>query len=103
LLKGIDQVLRGELLKALDELGHGDEFVLVDRNFPAYSSGLEVIDLGEIKATRAAKAIFSVFPLDVFGDEPVSRMAYNGKKGISCDSLPRRCSICLLYLPQGNR
>lgn len=74
MLKGIDQVLRGELLKALDELGHGDELALVDRNYPAKSSGVTVIDLGEITAVRAVQAIFSVLPLDVFGDSPLRRM-----------------------------
>lgn len=79
MLKNIDPLLRGELLKALDELGHGNEFVLVDRNFPAYSGGLPVIDLGEVTAARVAEAVFSVVPLDTFGDVPVARMAYDGE------------------------
>ena len=77
MLKGIDPVLRGELLKALDELGHGQRFALVDRNFAAYAYGAPVIDLGEIDAKRAAAAIFSVFPLDQFSDTPLIRMAYD--------------------------
>lgn len=66
MLIGIDSVLRGELLKALDEMGHGERFALVDQNFPAYGVGAPVVDLGEISASRAARAILSVFPLDLF-------------------------------------
>ena len=78
MLKGIDPVLRGELLKALDEMGHGDTFALVDRNFPAYQAGKQVIDLGEVTASRAAHAVFSVFPLDTFGPTPLQRMGIDG-------------------------
>jgi L-fucose mutarotase len=33
-----------------------------------------VVDLGEISASRAARAIFSVFPLDPFVETPLERM-----------------------------
>jgi L-fucose mutarotase len=74
MLKGIDPLLRGGLLKALDEMGHGERFALVDQNFPAYGVGAPVIDLGEISATRATQAIMSVFPLDIFVETPLERM-----------------------------
>ena len=32
MLKGIDPLLSGELLKVLDEMGHGDQLLVVDRN-----------------------------------------------------------------------
>jgi len=73
-LKGINPILRGELLKLLDEMGHGECFALVDRNFPAYTAGSPVVDLGAVSAAVAAEALFSVFPLDVFGDSPLERM-----------------------------
>lgn len=74
MLKGIDPVLRGELLKALEEMGHGERLALVDQNFPAYGVGAPVIDLGEVSATRATQAIMSVFPLDPFVETPLERM-----------------------------
>lgn len=77
MLKGIDPLLRGELLKALDEMGHGERVALVDRNFGAYQYGKPVVDLGDVAADRAAQALFSVFPLDTFCDTPVARMAYD--------------------------
>lgn len=74
MLIGIDPLLSGELLKILDEMGHGDDLLLVDRNFPAFQSGRPVVDLGEVTTTRAAGAILSVFPLDTFVEQPLGRM-----------------------------
>ncbi len=39
MLKGISQLISPELLKVLCEMGHGDEIVLADANFPAESMG----------------------------------------------------------------
>ncbi len=74
MLKGIDPLLSGDLLKILDDMGHGDRLLLVDRNYPAAASGKPVIRLGEVSIIRAAKAILSVFPLDSFIDHPLQRM-----------------------------
>jgi len=74
MLKGIDPVLNGDLLRILDDMGHGDELALVDRNYPAVASGRPVIRLGEIGVERAVRAVLSVFPLDTFVATPVERM-----------------------------
>ena len=74
MLKGIDPLLSGDLLKILDDMGHGDQLLLVDRNYPAAASGKPVIRLGEVGVLRAAKAILSVYPLDSFIDHPLERM-----------------------------
>ncbi len=79
MLKNIDPVLTGVLLKALDELGHGEKLALVDRNYPSQSAGAQVIHLGEIGIIRAAEAVFGVFPLDSFIDQPLSRMQADDK------------------------
>ena len=63
MLKGVDPLLSGDLLAILDDMGHGDQLALVDRNFPAVSSGRPVIRLGEVTILRAAEAILSVLPL----------------------------------------
>jgi L-fucose mutarotase len=73
-LKGIDPLLSGDLLKILDDMGHGDVLMLVDRNYPAAASGKPVVRLGEASILRAAEAILSVFPLDSFIDRPIERM-----------------------------
>lgn len=74
MLKGIDPLLNGDLLKILDDMGHGDQLLLVDRNYPAAASGKPVIRLGEVGVLRAASAILSVFPLDSFIEHPLERM-----------------------------
>ena len=74
MLKNVDPVLTGTLLKALDEMGHGDTLALVDRNYPSVSAGPQVVHLGEIGIVRAAEALFSVLPLDSFIDNPLARM-----------------------------
>jgi L-fucose mutarotase len=74
MLKGTDPLLSGDLLKILDDMGHGDQLLLVDRNYPAASSGRPVIRLGEVGIMRAAEAILSVFPLDSFIPHPLERM-----------------------------
>ena len=74
MLKGVDPLLSGDLLKILDDMGHGDQLLLVDRNYPAASSGRPVIRLGEVTILRAAEAILSVFPLDDFIERPLERM-----------------------------
>lgn len=74
MLKGVDPLLSGDLLKILDDMGHGDRLLLVDRNYPSASTGRPVIRLGEASILRAAKAILSVFPLDSFVAHPLERM-----------------------------
>ncbi len=74
MLKGIDPLLSGELLRVLDDMGHGDQVALVDRNFPAYQPGRPVIRLGESGSLRALDAILSVMPLDSYVTYPIERM-----------------------------
>ena len=74
MLKGIDPLLSGELLRLLDEMGHGDQLLVVDRNYPAAASGRPVVRLGEVSVGRAIAAILSVLPLDGFVERPLERM-----------------------------
>ena len=78
MLKGIDPLLTGRLLKILDEMGHGDQLLLVDRNYPAASTGRPVVRLGEVGVVRTRAAILSVFPLDEFVEHPLERMEVDG-------------------------
>lgn len=75
MLKTIDPLLTGELLAILRDMGHGDEIVLVDANFPAARVAQRLVHLPGIAMDRAAGAILSVFPLDDFVDAPAAVMA----------------------------
>ncbi len=78
MLKNIDPLLSGELLKTLDDMGHGDRPALVDRSNPAHASGCTVIQLRGASLLQAAEALLSVLPLDSFVEHPLERMCPDG-------------------------
>jgi L-fucose mutarotase len=77
-LKNIDPLLTGALLRVLDEMGHGDVLGLVDRNFPAHRYGRPVFDMRGSDTETAGRAVLSVLPLDGFVDSPIVRMQVDG-------------------------
>ena len=85
MLKGIDPLLSAELLAVLARMGHGDQLALVDRNYPAASSGRPVVRLDGADLPAAARAILSLFPLDTFVERPVSRMQVVGDADVVPD------------------
>ena len=68
MLKNISPLLTPELLKILCEMGHGDEIVLADGNFPAASHNNRVVRLDAHGGVEVLKAIMSVFPLDTYAE-----------------------------------
>ncbi len=78
MLKAIDPLLSPDLLYVLQAMGHGDEIAIVDANFPAQSSGPDVVRLEAADATRTLDAILSVLPLDTFVPEACWRMEVVG-------------------------
>lgn len=76
MLKGISPIISPELLKALCEMGHGDELVIADGNFPSASVGKDaiVIRADGHGTSRMLEAILQLFPLDTYVDEPVALM-----------------------------
>ena len=81
MLKQIDPLLGPELLSTLRAMGHGDEIVIADANFPAASAGRPLIRLDGIDAPRIANAILSVMPLDDFVPECAWHMQVVGDPG----------------------
>lgn len=75
MLRGIDPILSPELLKILRAMGHGDEIVIADANFPAESNARRLVRLDGIDAGRVVRAVLSVMPLDSFVDDPAASMA----------------------------
>ena len=79
MLKSLDPILTADLLYALRAMGHGDDLVICDTNFPADSVARlsvlrRLIRLDGVTAPRAARAILSVMPLDPFVVKPAIRM-----------------------------
>lgn len=85
MLKGIDPLLNADVLQALRAMGHGDELVVADTNFPSDSVARATV-VGrllriEADAPRAIRAILSVTPLDTFVDDAAMRMEVVGSPG----------------------
>ncbi len=74
MLKGISPLLSPELLKILAEMGHGDELVIGDANFPAQSMGQRCVRLDGHGGVELLDAILNLLPLDTFVDAPVTLM-----------------------------
>ncbi|MBV8664195.1 MAG: ribose ABC transporter [Hyphomicrobiales bacterium] len=64
MLIGLDPLLGPELLQALRAMGHGDDIVLADANFPAAATARRLIRLDGCTLARALTAVLSVLPLD---------------------------------------
>lgn len=75
MLKHIPNILSPELLKILMEMGHGDEIVIADGNFPAASIAQKLIRLDGHGVPEVLEAILKFFPLDTYVDSPVALMA----------------------------
>ncbi len=68
MLKGISKIVSPELLKILCEMGHGDEIVIADGNFPSENYGKRVIRADGIGGEDMLKAVLSLIPLDTYAE-----------------------------------
>lgn len=76
MLKGISPIVSPALLKALCEMGHGDELVIADGNFPCESIGKNavVVRADGHGTAEILDAVLNLFPLDRYTDKPVAYM-----------------------------
>ncbi len=74
MLKGIPSILSPELLKILMEMGHGDEIVLGDGNFPAASMAQRLVRCDGHGVPEVLDAILKLFPLDPYVACPAALM-----------------------------
>jgi L-fucose mutarotase len=75
MLKNIPNILSPDLLKILMEMGHGDEIVIADGNFPAASIAQRLVRLDGHGIPEILEAILIYFPLDTYVELPVGLMA----------------------------
>ncbi len=78
MLRNIDPILSPELLYTLRAMGHGDEIVIADANFPGSSSGPDCIRADGSSASEVLQAVLSVMPLDTFVPDPALTMQVVG-------------------------
>ncbi len=74
MLKNISPILSPELLKILMEMGHGDEIVIGDGNFPAASMAQRLVRLDGHGVPEILDAILKLLPLDTYVEAPVALM-----------------------------
>jgi L-fucose mutarotase len=75
MLKGIHPAISPELLKILMEMGHSDELVIADGNFPAASVAQRLVRADGHGTSVLLNAILQLFPLDQYVAKPVGLMA----------------------------
>ncbi len=78
MLIGLHTALTPDLLRHLRAMGHGDEIVIADANFPGESCARRIERLAGVTATGALKAILSIMPLDTFVPAPARTMEVVG-------------------------
>ena len=74
MLKGISPVVSPELLKVIAEMGHGDELVISDGNFPGASVGRRCVRLDGHGGAEVMRGLIDLFPLDDFVEAPLAVM-----------------------------
>ena len=82
MLKGINPLLNADVLQALRAMGHGDDLIIADTNFPADAVARQTV-LGKLlridaSAADVVKAVLSLYPLDTFVDDAAARMEIVG-------------------------
>ncbi len=70
MLKNIPSILNPELLKIMMEMGHGDEIVIADGNFPAFAYPEKVVRLDGHGIPEIMDAMLKYFPLDPYVENP---------------------------------
>ena len=83
MLKGISPLLNADVLYALRAMGHGDDLIIADTNFPSDSIARKtrlgrLLRIDNVTAAEAAEAILSLYPLDTFVDDSAGRMEIVG-------------------------
>jgi L-fucose mutarotase len=83
MLKGINALLNAEVLHALRAMGHGDDLIIADANFPSQSVANQtalgrLVRIDGASAADAVAAVLSLMPLDSFIDDAAVRMEVVG-------------------------
>lgn len=82
MLKGVNPLLNADVLQVLRAMGHGDDLIIADTNFPSESVAKATAH-GELlridrDAAEVIAAVLSVYPLDTFVDDAAARMEIVG-------------------------
>jgi len=87
MLRNIDPILSPDCLHILRSMGHGDDLVIADCNFPSANCAKRLVRMDGISGTDALAAIVKLFPIDDFVTDPILRISVVGAP----DQLPPVC------------
>ncbi len=74
MLRNIPACISPDLIHALMTMGHGDEIVIADADFPAATHCRKLIRADGVDVSTLLEAILPLFPLDSFVEKPVITM-----------------------------
>ncbi len=74
MLKNIPSIIPPDLLKILMEMGHGNEIVIGDGNFPAAAYAQRLVRCDGHGVPEVLDAILKLMPLDTYVDAPLTLM-----------------------------
>jgi L-fucose mutarotase len=75
MLKNIPKNLSPELVKVLMEMGHGDEIVIADGNYPSASNARNLVRCDGLGVPELLESILKLLPLDTYVASSISFMA----------------------------
>lgn len=75
MLKNVPKLVSPELLKILCEMGHGDEIVIGDGNFPAVTNAKRLVRCDGLGVPEVLDAVLKLIPLDTYVESPAVLMA----------------------------
>lgn len=75
MLKGVPKIISPDFMKVLMEMGHGDELVIADGNFPAVTFGQRVVQCAGHGVPEVLEAVLKFFPLDIYVEKATTLMS----------------------------
>ena len=99
MLKGIPNILPPDLLKILMEMGHGDEIVIADGNFPAASHAQRLVRCDGLGVPQLLDAVLLLLPLDTFVKHSAALMAVVPGDNYTPDIWPIYRKIAQKHVP----
>ena len=104
MLLGIDPRMPPSLLDTLMRMGHGDEIVIADANFPSASIAATMpLEMTGFNAVEVAEMICALMPLDGFSEAAAYRMEIDGAPAEMGDVHLEVCAVLEAAMPEGAR
>jgi L-fucose mutarotase len=75
MLKKIPPIISPELMHVMMSMGHGDELVIADANFPAVTNAKRLVRADGHNIPTLLRAVMQFMPLDRYSDKPAALMS----------------------------